>query len=873
MSSKQTLETLHRRLRECQCGEVSLELLHEKPATWIGHHRDDIAAICAAYSECYPILKDEGISEMLFPRTFILAAVVLGSSEENTRSVASRLKVSSFAHRRSYLVFSALREILDAGRGLDRVARLAAYRTPKDGLRRILLSETAPTPGFIPRNVVDANFQAPRTSLRPMVNELLLLETAHIAALVVDCIEQGPGQDTLFLKKDPEVDQNLIDLFQGLLDYPALKSIHPMILRALIHLVKEAALFPRCLVHQDVNIPGQRCTAIGSFGDVWKGDLRGQAVAVKVMRQHVTGIPVDSIIRGYGREAILWSQLHHPNVLPFYGIYLWPSEDSGPTWVCLLSPWMANGNLSQYLEARPALDRMPLVRDIARGLNYLHSLDPSFIHGDIKSNNILVTPSGTACLADFGLGRLAPDARLGWRSSTVATGGPYLFSAPELLVEDVQPAKGPGSHEVTPAKKKSTQTDVYAFACVVYEMYTGTPRFVNLALAEAYRAIISNEPCERPAAMPEPLWAWINRAWDLNPDRRPAMSEFIQEFDTGPPSIQYKWDSKPVSNLRSTTFLAVPPTPIRIQPPRLGTSASSLSASTITSSGASSTTLEVPQCDSPVEDYEVVNGFDDPPPEKSAPRPEKPLPRRPARVPRSQASSFLEDDIIIALMGPTGSGKSTFINCALNDYVAPVSHTITSCTKEVGVYGCFHPNQPGRRVFLVDTPGFESTAMHDRQTLELIAKWLKETYQTHVVLTGVLQFHSIADARVGGTKRDNLDVFRAMCGQDALKNVVYVSTGWEDLDEEEQGERRQHQLVNDYLAEPLQHGCRYQPFLQRDFDAAWAIIDLFQEKRRALKIQEEMVKYRWRLTQTSAYKALSRKFIKVFKFKRGSTMN
>jgi hypothetical protein len=209
------------------------------------------------------------------------------------------------------------------------------------------------------------------------------------------------------------------------------------------------------------------------------------------------------------------------------------------------------------------------------------------------------------------------------------------------------------------------------------QMYTGTPRFANLALAEAYRAIISNEPCERPAAMPEPLWAWINRAWDLNPDRRPAMSEFIQEFDTGPPSIQHKWDSKPVSNLRSTTFLAVPPTPIRIQPPRLGTSASSLSASTITSSGASSTTLEVPQCDSPVEDYEVVNGFDDPPPEKSAPRPEKPLPRRPARVPRSQASSFLEDDIIIALvffptsvellgspttsrlMGPTGSGKST----------------------------------------------------------------------------------------------------------------------------------------------------------------------------------------------------------------------
>ncbi|KAJ6474936.1 hypothetical protein C8R45DRAFT_834665 [Mycena sanguinolenta] len=46
----------------------------------------------------------------------------------------------------------------------------------------------------------------------------------------------------------------------------------------------------------------------------------------------------------FSREASIWRQLSHPNMLPFFGLsYL--------NWtLCLVSPWMENGNLSQYLE-------------------------------------------------------------------------------------------------------------------------------------------------------------------------------------------------------------------------------------------------------------------------------------------------------------------------------------------------------------------------------------------------------------------------------------------------------------------------------------------------------------------------------------------
>lgn len=59
--------------------------------------------------------------------------------------------------------------------------------------------------------------------------------------------------------------------------------------------------------------------------------------------------------------------------------------------------------------------------------------------------------------------------------------------------------------------------------------------------------------------------------------------------------------------------------------------------------------------------------------------------------------------------------------------VAPVSESVTSCTKEVKVYGCQHPADPNRRIFLVDTPGFENSELNDFKTLKLIATWLKDT--------------------------------------------------------------------------------------------------------------------------------------------------
>lgn len=60
------------------------------------------------------------------------------------------------------------------------------------------------------------------------------------------------------------------------------------------------------------------------------------------------------------REAIIWGQLFHPNVLPFYGIH---SLGDFRKSLCLVSPWISNGNLLDFLSERPHIDRIPLVQN------------------------------------------------------------------------------------------------------------------------------------------------------------------------------------------------------------------------------------------------------------------------------------------------------------------------------------------------------------------------------------------------------------------------------------------------------------------------------------------------------------------------------
>ncbi len=142
------------------------------------------------------------------------------------------------------------------------------------------------------------------------------------------------------------------------------------------------------------------------------------------------------------------SRLNHFNVVRFYGVsrdvgsrfsvdgslYLvteYASSTFPPVCICHTSArYMPRGSLWEVLRSREsALSdgmRHQMALDIARGMSYLHSLQPPILHRDLKALNLLVDKSFNVKVADFGIARPRVD-------DTMTFCGTPKWTAPEVL--------------------------------------------------------------------------------------------------------------------------------------------------------------------------------------------------------------------------------------------------------------------------------------------------------------------------------------------------------------------------------------------------------------------------------------------------------
>ncbi|KAJ7821983.1 kinase-like domain-containing protein, partial [Mycena leptocephala] len=323
-----------------------------------------------------------------------------------------------------------------------------------------------------------------------------------------------------------------------LLDLDSFSFSKPLILKALLRLSRESGLHPRCFVLPELHKVGNQVAA-GGFGDLWKGLVCDVSVSVKIMRVFEDS-DVQSILNQFGREALIWRQLAHPNILPFFGVYYLETR------LCLVSSWMENGNIMKFLEInKPATGvRLSLILDVALGLQYLHK--ENVVHGDLKALNILVTPSGKACIADFGVSSITHAMTLLFTTSTAnGRGGTARYQAPELF-------QGGRNH---------FGSDVYAFACVCYEIISGTIPFPELPndMAVMFAVIEGKRPL-RPMSCTgttvlDSLWKLLNNCWEGRAEMRPTAPQIVEQLED--PSIGVKtglsttdWDDQFTSRFR-----------------------------------------------------------------------------------------------------------------------------------------------------------------------------------------------------------------------------------------------------------------------------------------------------------------------------------
>ncbi|KAI9675987.1 MAG: hypothetical protein M1822_008373 [Bathelium mastoideum] len=214
----------------------------------------------------------------------------------------------------------------------------------------------------------------------------------------------------------------------------------------------------------------------------------------------------------------------------------------------------------------------------------------------------------------------------------------------------------------------------------------------------------------------------------------------------------------------------------------------------------------------------------------------------------------------IAVMGVTGSGKSTFIKTVSGNEDIEIGHALESCTADLVGYS-FHFR--GYNVNLVDTPGFNDTFKSETEVLQLIADWLGGSYKSDTRLSGIIYLHSINNTRMEGSALRNFKMFRQLCGNDPLKNIVLATTFWEIGDEQKSLDREKELSTReDFWGDMLAKGSAIKRVKDRN-SALDIVSGLLGKSPKALKIQRELVEEEKHLVDTAAGQVVNEELVRL----------
>ena len=221
----------------------------------------------------------------------------------------------------------------------------------------------------------------------------------------------------------------------------------------------------------------------GGMGEVYRArDTKlGRDVALKLLPPLFTA-DADRRAR-FEREARLLASLNHPHIGAIYGF-----EDAGNVPALVLE--LVEGHTLDDRVRRgplPLAEALAVAQQIADALDAAHSA--GIIHRDLKPSNIKITPDGVVKVLDFGLAKaLALDGPHSdpSKSTTMTAGGTNVG-----VILGTAAYMSPEQARGQPVDKR---TDIWAFACVLFEMLTGSSAFARETATDTIAAVLGAEP-------------------------------------------------------------------------------------------------------------------------------------------------------------------------------------------------------------------------------------------------------------------------------------------------------------------------------------------------------------------------------------------
>jgi serine/threonine protein kinase/Tol biopolymer transport system component len=218
--------------------------------------------------------------------------------------------------------------------------------------------------------------------------------------------------------------------------------------------------------------------------------------------------------RRFQREAQMASSLNHPHILTVYDT----GEFDGRQY--LATEFVDGGTLKNWAQQQPRTweDVAELLTGVADGLAAAHQA--GILHRDIKPDNILVTASGYAKLADFGLAKLADASQPADITRTIAD----EQTQQGIIVGTIAYM----SPEQASGKKLDARSDMFSFGVVLYEMLAGQRPFKATTNLELLQQVIHGTPPPLSDDVPEPLRALVAKALEKDPAKRySSMRELV----------------------------------------------------------------------------------------------------------------------------------------------------------------------------------------------------------------------------------------------------------------------------------------------------------------------------------------------------------